>query len=78
MNIVNIRTAPIKKIHQGGLEVMNKKKRHDTKKMTKKKYRTQGLGRQDIFTSKEEDRRKPERIVTKNRDGEDVSAKINN
>lgn len=45
----------------------------------KKKYRTQGLGRQDIFTRKEEDRRKPERIVTKkNRDGEDVSAKIHN
>lgn len=35
MNIVNIRTAPIKRIHQRGVEIMSKKKkRHDKKKNT--------------------------------------------
>lgn len=37
MNTVNIRPAPIKRIHQRGLEVMSKKKRHDTRK--KKRFK---------------------------------------
>ena len=63
-------------IHQGDLKVMSKKKTTWHKKKKKKPQDTRPE-RQDIFTSKEEDRQKPERIVTKTEMVE-TSAKINN
>lgn len=54
MNIVNIRTVPIKSIHQGGLEVMSKKKDMTREKKSKKKKNTghKALGDETFLQAK--------------------------